>query len=106
MTLEPSPITYVIIEHADHEHVRLPMLAISEEFARFGTPVYHWPESKLAENARVLVYRVTAQDVENGKKRGLIQYTPQSSMRTSSPADLVSSNCQQAFSTWLVRSLP
>ena len=62
----------------------LPMLAISEEYARFGTPVYHWPESKPEEIAKVIVYRVSEQDVENAKKHGPAQYPPQSSRRTSS----------------------
>jgi 4-amino-4-deoxy-L-arabinose transferase-like glycosyltransferase len=68
-----QPLSYVIVEHADHEHVRLPMLAIAEEYAGFGRPVYHWPENKAEESAKVLVYLVTDEDLENARKRALPQ---------------------------------
>ena len=62
MTPEPppgyTPMSYVVIEHSDHDHIRLPQIAQSLQLAARGQAVYHWPEDKSMEEAKVLVYAV------------------------------------------------
>ena len=62
MTPEPppgyTPMSYVVIEHSDHDHIRLPQIAQSLQLAARGQAVYHWPEDKSVEEAKVLVYAV------------------------------------------------
>jgi hypothetical protein len=62
-------VNYVVVEHADHEHVRLVGLEKAVEFASFGRPVYHWPEKKSVENAKVVVYEVTQADIDRVNQR-------------------------------------
>jgi 4-amino-4-deoxy-L-arabinose transferase-like glycosyltransferase len=53
-----TPMSYVVIEHSDHDHIRLPQIAQSLRLAARGSVVYHWPENKSVEEAKVLVYGV------------------------------------------------
>jgi hypothetical protein len=52
------PTEYVVLEHSGHEHVHLPSAAEAEERAKQGKVVYHWPENKPVNEARVCVYAV------------------------------------------------
>jgi 4-amino-4-deoxy-L-arabinose transferase-like glycosyltransferase len=49
---------YAIIEQSDHDHIRLPTIAHSQELAARGQAVYWWPENLPREEAKVCVYQV------------------------------------------------
>ena len=59
-----QPTRYVVIEHSDHDHTRLPMIAEAERLAALGKLVYHWPANKPEAEAKVLVYAVPPQDAK------------------------------------------
>lgn len=51
---------FVVLENTPNPHSRLPVLGDAKLMAEFGTVVYHWPEHKPRESAKVLVYEVSA----------------------------------------------
>lgn len=58
--IPPQHTRYVVIEQSSNSHSRLMMIEEAQQLAKRGTPVYHWPEKKPIEQARVVVYRVAA----------------------------------------------
>jgi hypothetical protein len=53
-----QPTQYVVIEHSDHDHTRLPMIERAERLAASGKLVYYWPTNRPEADAKVLVYAV------------------------------------------------
>jgi hypothetical protein len=51
---------FVILENTGNPHSRLPVLRDAKVAAAAGEVVYHWPEHKPRESAKVLVYEVSA----------------------------------------------
>ncbi len=58
--IPPQHTRYVIIEKSANSHSRLMMIEEAHQLAKAGTPVYHWPEKKPIEQAKVVVYWVPA----------------------------------------------
>jgi hypothetical protein len=58
--IPPQHTRYVVLEHSGNSHSRLMMIEEAQQLAKRGTPVYHWPERKPIEQAKVVVYRVVA----------------------------------------------
>ncbi|QVL33424.1 glycosyltransferase family 39 protein [Telmatocola sphagniphila] len=54
---ERGPVYTVIEPQHATPHSRLPMLVTAVEIMRQGEPVFHWPENKPIEQAKVAVYR-------------------------------------------------
>jgi 4-amino-4-deoxy-L-arabinose transferase-like glycosyltransferase len=53
-----QPTNYVVIEHSDHDHIRLPTIRAAEDLAARGRVVYHWPEESPVAGAKILIYAV------------------------------------------------
>jgi hypothetical protein len=51
---------FVILENTGNPHSRLPVLRDAKVAAAAGEVVYHWPEHKPRESAKILVYEVSA----------------------------------------------
>jgi hypothetical protein len=49
-------IFYVVLENTDNEHSRLPTVPTARTIASQGKAVYHWPEDKPANTAKVIVF--------------------------------------------------
>jgi hypothetical protein len=53
-----TPTRYVVMDATDREHGRLPLFPEAKQLAAQGQVVYHWPENRPVENAKILVYAV------------------------------------------------
>lgn len=53
-----KPTSYVVLENTDNEHSRLPLIETAVQLSHTGKPVYHWPENKPVEQAKVIVYAI------------------------------------------------
>jgi len=57
-----KPTQYVVIEHSEHDHTRLPTMERALRLAAQGHAVYHWPTNKSEEDSKVLVYAIPPQN--------------------------------------------
>jgi hypothetical protein len=62
LTADPPPTSdrlFVVLEQTDNQHSRLPAIPIAKAKAVHGRIVYHWPEHKPRDQAKVVVYEVS-----------------------------------------------
>jgi hypothetical protein len=57
-TTERPDRQFVILEINDNQHSRLPLISDAKAKAELGQVVYHWPEKRALDLARVVVYMV------------------------------------------------